>query len=273
MKTLIVRDPKIILFESLAFELVEYSLRDVLNNFKECWWDHAIVDFLGCNMVGIFLGFWVIDKFKMERYKWSFRDAPLQTSTWTQVKYFFSNWDLSQLEVKSFSGIKKYLQMSWFCLFVHFFLTQFQLNDLSVFFVKYVYQIPPSNYMVTLRVLVVGLLCVNAAKEFYKYLIRRENNLKVNCFMVHMIVLTEVFLVYKHGKHDFSHASVPTLGWVFLSSLFALFMIILVKVLISEIINFRKGSISKKQICSVQKEPAKQPSIPLYAENNKVKNL
>lgn len=157
IKTLVVRDPKIIIFESLAFELVEYSLRDVLNNFKECWWDHVIVDFFVCNMVGIILGFYVIDKFKLERYRWSFRDAPLQSSAWEQFKYFWTHWDLSKLEMKSFSGLKKYLQLSWYCMF-------FQINDLAVFFLKYIYQIPPSNYMVTLRVIVIGLLCVNASK-------------------------------------------------------------------------------------------------------------
>lgn len=98
--------------------MIEYSLRNVLNNFKECWWDHVIVDVFGCNLIGIMLGFYVIDKFKLERYKWSFRDAPVQTNTFAQIKYFFTNWDLSALEMKSFSSLKKYLQLSWFTLFV-----------------------------------------------------------------------------------------------------------------------------------------------------------
>lgn len=133
--------------------------------------------------------------------------------------------------MKSFSGLKKYLQLSWYCIF-------FQINDLAVFFLKYIYQIPPSNYMVTMRVIVIGLLCVNASKQFYRYLIRKENNFKVNCFIVHMIVLTEVFLIFKHGKNDFSHAQIPKLGWIFLSILAALFIIVFVKVLISDIINW-----------------------------------
>lgn len=108
-------------------------------------------------MVGVILGFYVIDKFKLERYRWSFRDAPLHSSAWSQFKYFCTNWDLSKLEMKSFSGLKKYLQLSWYCLF-------FQINDLAVFFLKYIYQIPPSNYMVSMRVIVIGLLCVNASK-------------------------------------------------------------------------------------------------------------
>jgi phosphatidylserine synthase 2 len=98
---------------------VEYSLRDVLNNFKECWWDHVIVDFLVCNMLGIVLGLYVIEKFKLEKYRWSFRDGPLKENGWEQFKYFCTHWDLSKLEVKSFAGLKKYLQLSWFIILVH----------------------------------------------------------------------------------------------------------------------------------------------------------
>jgi hypothetical protein len=59
--------------------------------------------------------------------------------------------------------------------------------------------------------------------------------------MVHMIVLTEVFLIFKHGKHDFSHATIPKLGYIFLGLLFTLFLTVLVKVLISDIINWNKN--------------------------------
>lgn len=118
IKTLVVRDFKMVLFHSIVFELIEYSLRNVLNNFKECWWDHIIVDVLGCNLLGIILGFYVIDKFKLERYRWSFRDAPLNTGAWEQFKYFLTHWDLSQLEMKSFAGLKKFMQLAWFCVFV-----------------------------------------------------------------------------------------------------------------------------------------------------------
>ena len=92
----------------------------MLNNFKECWWDHLIVDTLGCNLLGIVVGFYIIDLFKLERYRWSLRDAPLQTSTWNQIKHFFTHWDLSQLEVKSFSSVKKYLQLLWYFTFVYY---------------------------------------------------------------------------------------------------------------------------------------------------------
>jgi len=120
-KTLVCRDLKLVLFSSVAFELIEYALRDTLNNFKECWWDHAIVDVMGCNLLGIVLGFYFIDKFGLERYKWSLRTAPMQNSLWSNIKYFWTNWNLSKLETKAFSSVKKYLQMTWFVVFVIYF--------------------------------------------------------------------------------------------------------------------------------------------------------
>lgn len=71
-------------------------------------------------------------------------------------------------------------------------------------------------------------------------MIRQENNFKVNCFMVHMIVLTELFIIFKHGHQDFSHASIPKLGVFFLGLLLVLFLTVFIKVLISDIINWNK---------------------------------
>jgi phosphatidylserine synthase 2 len=81
-KTLICRDLKLIMIASVSFEIIEYSLRNVLNNFKECWWDHVIIDIFGCNLLGIACAFVVIDKLGLDRYRWSLRSAPLQHSHW-----------------------------------------------------------------------------------------------------------------------------------------------------------------------------------------------
>jgi len=59
--------------------------------------------------------------------------------------------------------------------------------------------------------------------------------------MVNMIVLTEVFICIKHGQNSFSHASIPKLGYVFLALLTVFYLTILVKVLISDVINYKKA--------------------------------
>jgi hypothetical protein len=52
--------------------------------------------------------------------------------------------------------------------------------------------------------------------------------------------LTEVFIILKHGHNDFSHAKIPFLGYLFLGLLITLFLTVLIKVLISDIINWNK---------------------------------
>jgi hypothetical protein len=45
-----------------------------------------------------------------------------------------------------------------------FFIIQIQVNDLALFFLKYIYQVPTHNWMIMFRTFLVGFLCVNAAK-------------------------------------------------------------------------------------------------------------
>ena len=99
--------------------------------------------------------------------------------------------------------------------------------------------------MVMLRVTVVGLLCASAVKEFYRYLVRRENMLKINCFLIHMILLTELFLIWKHGKNSFRHAFISPLGYLLLGSIGGLFLLLFIKVLISDLINMKKKKPNK----------------------------
>ena len=52
-------------------------------------------------------------------------------------------------------------------------LTQMQMIDLNVFALKYIYELPTTHYLVITRVVIVGFLAVNAAKEYYRFLIER----------------------------------------------------------------------------------------------------
>jgi hypothetical protein len=52
--------------------------------------------------------------------------------------------------------------------------------------------------------------------------------------------MTEVFIIFKHGGNDFSHASIPLLGYIFLGIIVSIFLTVFIKVLISDIINFKK---------------------------------
>ena len=72
-KMMIMRDTKIAWITSISFELIEISFRHMLPNFYECWWDHLFLDLFGCNMFGIFLGIWTIDKMGVSRCHWVYK--------------------------------------------------------------------------------------------------------------------------------------------------------------------------------------------------------
>ena len=70
--------------------------------------------------------------------------------------------------------------------------------------------------------------------------------------MVKMIIFTEWFIVYKHGasnfflkKDDFDHAFISPLGKAYLWGLFILFMVFLVKITISDLLNFKEHYLNR----------------------------
>ena len=62
-----------------------------------------------------------------------------------------------------------------------------------------------------------------------------------------MIVFTEVFICFKHGKGQFSHASFSPLAIFYLSSIGLLLLFIFCKVLISDLINYALHRKEKKE--------------------------
>lgn len=72
VKTLIFRNSIITWTMSIGFELYEVSLKHILPNFHECWWDHLLLDLFGCNLLGILLGNYVIKKFDLKIHHWFF---------------------------------------------------------------------------------------------------------------------------------------------------------------------------------------------------------
>lgn len=101
VKALVIRDTRLLWVLSVLFEAAEISLRHVLPNFWECWWDHVsfeqiktpqrssaelksvaaervsvgwgvqlLLDVFGCNMLGIYLGLFCCRKLQVRSYHW-----------------------------------------------------------------------------------------------------------------------------------------------------------------------------------------------------------
>ncbi|CAI5465785.1 unnamed protein product [Closterium sp. Yama58-4] len=69
-KALIIRDRRMLLLLSTAFELTERMYRHLLPNFNECWWDSIILDIMLCNTLGMEVGLWLLQAFHMPRFDW-----------------------------------------------------------------------------------------------------------------------------------------------------------------------------------------------------------
>lgn len=71
VKYLAIRNLKLAFFLSVLFEMMEITFSHWLPNFIECWWDQLILDIFGMNTLGIILGYFVVEYFKMKNYsKW-----------------------------------------------------------------------------------------------------------------------------------------------------------------------------------------------------------
>jgi hypothetical protein len=65
--------------------------------------------------------------------------------------------------------------------------------------VKYIYHIPPSHFLCVGRLWVVGLLTVNAVKEYYDFMRFRAKFRKVTILLFISIVTMEILIVLTQG--------------------------------------------------------------------------
>jgi len=68
-KALIMRNRIVLWIQSIIFELIEESVKSVLPNFNECWWDRWVLDVLVCNFVGMEIGLFLVNRFA-EPFNW-----------------------------------------------------------------------------------------------------------------------------------------------------------------------------------------------------------
>mmetsp|Transcript_13476 Transcript_13476/g.19429 ORF Transcript_13476/g.19429 Transcript_13476/m.19429 type:complete len:347 (-) Transcript_13476:886-1926(-) len=68
-KALIMRNRSLLWLQSIIFELIEESVKSVLPNFNECWWDRWVLDVLVCNLVGMEIGLFLVNRFA-EPFNW-----------------------------------------------------------------------------------------------------------------------------------------------------------------------------------------------------------
>lgn len=152
-KAILIRHLGILWATSVMWEFTEMAFAHLLPNFIECWWDALILDVIVCNGLGIWCGLKICKILEMREYKWaSIRDihstsgkikrAMLQFTpgSWTHVRW---------LDPKC-----TYMRFISVCQLVIF----WQVSELNTFFLKHIFEMPPSHPFVTIRLIFIGIV-------------------------------------------------------------------------------------------------------------------
>ena len=268
VKYLAIRNVKMSLFLSFLFEMMEITFSNWLPNFIECWWDQVILDFLGMNMLGMILGYILVDYFKMKNYGWletknkpkmpeycsklsrvsikgekkrSACDEITNTSTdktKNLIKYFTPN-EVIIYEWDVFSSSWRFFTVLWFvatCI----------LCDLSHFFLKTVLWLPITHWVLAFRIFLWGFMCIIASREFYEYITNPVcKALGHFIWLTQLILFTEWMIIIKFREDLFTAPFDEKVIYCWTATIIVL-IIIAVKLIIQDFIKLLKSGPSEK---------------------------
>lgn len=208
-RAIILRNNLLVWTMSLLFEVYELTFRHWLPNFYECWWDHLLLDVFGCNMLGIFLGNWVMGRLGVEKFHWFF--APTEESE--RLPYLRRFW-YSLTEVRPYverlqwhflASVKNYLIVLWIILLT-------SLGDLSNFFNKKMLGIPPNHWLLAIRIWIVAFFSILATSDFYRYSRQPEGQRQasLSMYVSHWILIAEAVLFWRNFEGRYFEEKTPT---------------------------------------------------------------
>ncbi|GAB00005.1 uncharacterized protein L969DRAFT_210413 [Mixia osmundae IAM 14324] len=160
LKSMILRDFWLCTILSVVFEFCELSLEHQLENFKECWWDHLILDVLVCNLVGTYIGMKTCAYLKVTPFSW--RGLSTRSRGIKSRLKVFTPYDWTSFEWASTKRFRNYLST---VLLLAFFL----VAELNVFYLKFLIRLAPEHPLVIIRLGLFALAAFPAAREFYEY--------------------------------------------------------------------------------------------------------
>jgi len=233
-KAVLFRDYWLLWVLSFSWEVMEVSLQHLLPNFKECWWDHYLLDVFGCNLAGMLLGMWTCRHYANKEFNWTGVKKISSTSgKLKRVLKQFTPFSWTNYEWTAFKSVKRLLQVTAMLAFV-------ELCELNAFFLKHALWIPPPCPLNTMRLLVLGMLSFPALREWYAYIDGPEcKRMGSSLWLMVAIGAVETLAVVKWIRQDPGMFTYPagmkdpvpapeTVGkaWVISTSLFVLWMAI-----------------------------------------------
>lgn len=181
------------------WEITEIAFAHLLPNFVECWWDAVILDVILCNGFGIWCGLKLCQLLEMREYKW----ASLKEISTTRGKLKRA---VMQFTPESWTHVRwldpkcTYMRFLAVCQLVIF----WQVTELNTFFLKHIFEMPPSHPLVIGRLLLVGLFVAPSVRQYYIYITdTRCKRVGTQCWVYVAIMFSEAILCIKNGRELF----------------------------------------------------------------------
>lgn len=217
-KAILVRHYGILWSMSMMWEFTEVMFSHLLPNFKECWWDAWILDVLLCNGFGIWVGMKICKMLEMRDYNWpgikdidttkgKIKRAALQftPAKWTQVRWLDPN--------------SSYMRFFSVCQMV----IMWQVSELNTFFLKHIFEMPPSHPIVVGRLFFLSIVVAPSTRQYYTYVTDPNcKRLGTQCWVYAVIMVTESLLCIKNGKELFQQTEIFNISvWLMIMLFFS----------------------------------------------------
>lgn len=153
LQAILIRHVGILWAISVMWEITEMTFAHLLPNFIECWWDALILDVLVCNGLGIWCGLKICKLLEMREYKWaSIRDISTTTGKLKRAVLQFTpvSWTAVRW-LDPTDAYMRFLSVSQLVIF-------WQVTELNTFFLKHIFEMPPSHPVVSIRLIFIGLI-------------------------------------------------------------------------------------------------------------------
>jgi len=194
MKMLMMRDFFLANVISILFELCEYSLEHQLANFSECWWDHWILDFLICNLSGIFIGGYILKYLEGKEYNWRGLYGHQTTSGKVgRIIGQFSPHSWVSFQWNMTESLKNFMVV---CLVIVLFL----VTEINTFYLKYVLWVPAGHIIVLIRLQIFILWGAVSTREIYDYMVGEASTIGQQFWTYSACLFIECLVIYKFGS-------------------------------------------------------------------------
>ncbi|KAG5509457.1 hypothetical protein JKF63_06767 [Porcisia hertigi] len=241
VKTLVLRDWRMVMAVSLGFEVIEVTFQHVLPNFRECWWDHIILDVLICNTGGMLVGMWLLRQVNAKQYKWiALKEAPTVRGKAKRLLRQLGPRSFERYNWNIFQSSTRFFQVSGILLLI-------LLQELNCFTLKAILQMEPTHHLVAARLTLWALLGTSALREVYEFMTNpRVKRIGTAAWVTILALVMETTWIIKMAVegHYFQDACMPIhvlVPWMAAIASFLIWLVLYFGVLSLEQRNRRWG--------------------------------